>query len=1082
MRERYRLGIDMGSNSIGWCALSVNDRGLVDGLLDAGVRVLSPSEEAGRDPQSKVSLAADRRLARSARKRRDRFIRRRDRLMETLIGAGLMPTDKTARKALEKLDPYTLRAEALKRPLAPEELGRALFHLNQRRGFKSNRIADAGEKEAGAVKAGADRLVEALEKAGAETLGAYLAGRHGRNLQGECLKNADCQPVRFRPRREGAKDVYDFYPTRDLVEQEIDTIWCKQSPHLPQLSDSLKARIKRIILGQRPLKKPLVGNCTFNPKEKRAPRALPLFQRYRLLTETANLRVEEAGRPERPLSNDQQRLILGLLSTRSGEVSFEAMRKALKLPEGAAFNLERGGRKGLDPDLTAAKLAHKDLFGKAWRSFDMAKQNDIVHRLLTEEDEAKLLDFLQDDCGLSADRAERVNEAHLPSVHGHKAHLPSGHGHIGETMLARLVEVLENNTQDWEDPQSGEIITAPITYDEAVQRLDAHHSDMRPAATHDRLPYYGDVLPRHVIQKPDANKASQDYRGRVPNPTVHIAMNQLRQIINMLISVYGPPDSINIELARQLKQTQEQKDEWTRKNKKNERERINRRQRLADLGIADTPGNMQLMRLYDELPPDQRVCVYSNTPLSMEMIVSGEVEIDHILPRSKTLDDSFANKVLCTRQANRDKGNRAPADAFSVNQLTEIHARAKTILPRKAWRFAPDAMDRFEAQGGFLAKQLTDSQHMARLAKEYLSHICAADKVTASPGRLTALLRGKWGLNSLLYDHNLYGPDDTPPKQREDHRHHAIDAFVIGCTTRFMLQRVATAAGRAEELDLDRLAPRGEFPEPFPGYREELKARLEAMIISHKPDHGRQGQLHEETAFGRVDEEIDGKRFNLVTRKPIEGLTEKMVAQVRDPRLRDALVDLVKATKETLAAEACVTGQPLEKRDIEKAIARALADYGKDHNVRRVRVLVTESSTRTVRHGPNREFEKAYVPGSNHRLDIYELPDGTWKGEGISVFDVNQPGFQPRWRAAHPDARLVMALHKGDLFEADFGHGPEILVARKLSPANGRIEFVSHRWAGKMTPQTYRRAAFSKLKAAGAKPVRVDPIGRMRQS
>ena len=107
-----------------------------------------------------------------------RFVRRRDRLMETLIGAGLMPVDRIVRKSLERLDPYALRKEALDRRLSPSEIGRALFHLNQRRGFKSNRIiSDSDHDERSSMKQGIKRLEVELESAGVRTLGELLAER-----------------------------------------------------------------------------------------------------------------------------------------------------------------------------------------------------------------------------------------------------------------------------------------------------------------------------------------------------------------------------------------------------------------------------------------------------------------------------------------------------------------------------------------------------------------------------------------------------------------------------------------------------------------------------------------------------------------------------------------------------------------------------------------------------------------------------------------------------------------------------------------------------------------------------------------
>ena len=91
-----------------------------------------------------------------------------------------MPVDRIVRKSLEQLDPYALRKEALDRRLSPSEIGRALFHLNQRRGFKSNRISDSDHDERSSMKQGIKRLEVELESAGVRTLGELLAnGRLG---------------------------------------------------------------------------------------------------------------------------------------------------------------------------------------------------------------------------------------------------------------------------------------------------------------------------------------------------------------------------------------------------------------------------------------------------------------------------------------------------------------------------------------------------------------------------------------------------------------------------------------------------------------------------------------------------------------------------------------------------------------------------------------------------------------------------------------------------------------------------------------------------------------------------------------
>ncbi len=1035
---KYRLGLDLGTNSIGWCALKLDGEGKPNGVLASGVRLLTPNQEAGRDPQSKVSLAADRRAARSMRRRRDRFLRRQKRLMELLVESGLMPDAETARKELEKIDPYMLRARALDGRIEAHELGRALFHINQRRGFKSNRIADSDDDEKGATKQGIKALREALAAEGCRTLGQFLAKRHEKREQ-----------VRFRPTTEGTKILYDFYPSRDLVEHEIDEIWKAQKAYHSQLTDELLARLKHIAIEQRRLKKPVVGRCTFRPEEERAPRALPDFQRFRILQDLSNLVVERPGAASRKISITERDALAALLGAQASPVTFEKMRKAIKLKDEERFNYEATNRKGFDPDLTAAKLGAKSAFGKTWRSLERARQNEIVEKLLTEEDEDALAEWLEADAGLAPENTEYV---------AGKLRLPQGYGNLGRTMLADIIDAMTHESVEATDPATGEVYPAPITYDQAVERLGLHHSSLREGEKLARLPYYGDLLKRHVIERPDAPEGSQERRGKVTNPTVHIALNQTGKLVNALIDEFGAPEQIVVELARELKQNQKQKDDHNKRIRENTEANEQRAKKLKELEVENNGENRLRMRLYAELPADERVCVYSGKPIGIEKLYSAEIEIDHILPFSATLDDGIANKVLCTRESNREKGNRAPADAFGATRLTEMAERAERLFKNKAWRFAPDAMARFAENGGWSARHLTDTQHIARLTKAYLEHVCEPGQVWAVPGRMTAMLRGLWGLPQLLPGHNLPGGK----KDRGDHRHHAIDAFVVACTERSLLQRIANAAGKGEALDMQRLFGSEGVPKPWDGFRDELCASLNALVVAHKRDHGIQGQLHEETAYGIVDAEIDGKKFNLVTRKPIDRLTAKEITQVQSASLRAELKRVAEA------AEA--TGTKLNL---------ALAEWGRANGVRRVRVLKTEQSFITVRHGPDKQFEKALVPGDNHRIEIFEH-DGKWLCEAVTVFDANKRGWTPEWTRRYPGARLVMTLHKGDMIEADLGTGDRYWTVYRLNAASNRVWVAPHQDAHGQDERAWQRPTMTTLQKAGAKLAQLDMLGRPR--
>ena len=154
----YRLSLDLGTNSIGWALLELTAQKPTK-IVKTGVRIFPD----GRNPKDKTSLAVARRLARQQRRMRDRFLKRQKRLMTALITFELMPPTEDERKALEAFDPYELRSKGLDCSLKDGQLGRAIFHLSKRRGFKSNRKTDSGADDTGVVKSSISKTRQSIK-------------------------------------------------------------------------------------------------------------------------------------------------------------------------------------------------------------------------------------------------------------------------------------------------------------------------------------------------------------------------------------------------------------------------------------------------------------------------------------------------------------------------------------------------------------------------------------------------------------------------------------------------------------------------------------------------------------------------------------------------------------------------------------------------------------------------------------------------------------------------------------------------------------------------------------------------------
>lgn len=836
----YRLALDLGSTSLGWAMIRLNASNEPCAVIKAGVRIFSD----GRNPKDGSSLAVTRREARAMRRRRDRLLKRKERMANALVEFGFFPSDLEERKQLERLNPYALRAKGLDHPLQPGEFARALFHINQRRGFKSNRKTDSKDNDSGALKSAIKRLHNALESETCRTVGEWLYKR-------ECKS----QTVRARYRenkvvRDNGKarieKSYDLYVDRAMIEAEFDALWSKQSEFNPQLfNETARIQLKDTLLFQRNLKPVKPGRCTLLPYEMRAPLALPSSQRFRIYQEVNNLRILGEGLKENTLSLEQRNLIVEALE-RNAKRSFTQIKKILGIGN-ISFNIEDPKRQELKGNQTSATLSKSEHFGDDWFVFEPTLQDEIVTKLLTEENLSNLVEWLTTATGVNESKAELI--ANITLV--------PGYGNLSTLAINKILPELMSNV---------------IPYSEAVKAAGfSHHSDLRSIERGEilyTLPYYGEALQRHVGFGSGSSDDSDEKRyGRIANPTVHIGLNQVRLVVNALIERYGHPNEIIVEVARELKQSYEQKKEETKRQAENQERNSRYKKEISKiLNIAEervSHSDLQKMVLWEELShdPAERRCPYSGVQISVSMLLSDEVEIEHILPFSITLDDSLNNKTVALRQANRVKGNRTPWDAFGKAEVAgfsyaDILARASCMRKEKRYRFGEDGYQKWlKDDAGFLARALNDTRYLSKIAREYLQLVCPNTR--SIPGRMTAMLRAKFGLNNILGSHG--------EKNRNDHRHHAIDACVIGVTDQGMLQRFAKASASARERNLNRLVET--MPFPWESYRDHVERAVQRIWVSHKPDHSHEGAMHNDTAYrilgnGKVSVHkiVDGKR------------------------------------------------------------------------------------------------------------------------------------------------------------------------------------------------------------------------------
>lgn len=1008
---KYRLGLDVGTGSLGWAMIELDSDNAPVRVIRLGSRIFG----SGREPKTLTSLAADRRQARQMRRRRDRYIQRRTRLMHELVAVGLMPPTEAERQELKNLNPFQLRSRALSEQLEPFEIGRALYHLQQRRGFKSNRKADRGNDEKSAMKSAIRDLDQALGEH--ETVGAFMWER---------IKNG--QRARLVPRQVGSKNEYEFYIDRGMVEDEFNKIWESQKRYHPSLlTDHVRTQIHEAIFHQRPLKPVDPGRCTFEPNEKRASMALVTSQLFRTYSELNALRVEEEDSvtlTKRPLTRAERDMGAAALR-KSARLTIAQLKKKIFGKSPVVLSLEAGERKHLLGDIVSSALAHPDVIGDDWWQFSLAEQDEFVRILDDAETDKAAIDALI-SAGLTREQARAAADVTLPD----------GYYRLSKVALDKILPHLIDG---WDKDSD-----MPLTYDRAVVEAGyGSHSEFHTGELFERLPYYGKILHRHTQDlanresfhvKATANPDEWEF-GRIANPTVHVALNQIRTVVNALIDRYGAPYDIHIEVARDLAQSAEGRREASSKRAQNEKANDALRAELKELGQRDTYANRERLKLYNEMALLEHRCIFTGIPIQKSRLFTNDYQVDHILPYSRTLDDSLNNKILIHHTANQFKRARSPYEAYGKGKdWPEILDRAEAAYSKnraKFARFAADAMDRYEnGEQDFIARQLNDTRYIARVTGMYLQSLALSggghhpERVVPMPGRLTSLLRSKWGLNRLLADHG--------EKERSDHRHHAIDAAVVALSTRSTLKAVSDANKLAEDkyrLSNDAGIKKllDDLPLPWPEFTDDMRQAVDRIVVSHKPDHNERGQLHEETAYGVFDGPDKHGRY-LVALKG------------QEPKWRPVV--------------------PMFRRG----------------------------------EGPDSALPyKAYVGGSNYCIEIVRNEKGRWEGEVVSTFQANQPAYQAFMRDTrifHKESfsgrPLVMRLIAGDSIAVEHEKDTsEVMRLCKMNMqgamffANVREGNVAARDASKDSEFKMLKKNAGPLKQMKARKVFVDPIGRV---
>ena len=839
----YTIGLDVGTNSIGWSVIKEKDGEPVD-LVDCGSRIFIRSVE----DKSPTPKNRKRRESRLQRRQIQRSSRRKNRLRNYLILKGFLPevlkNNPAPEEELNRLgNPYIIRAKALDKELTPHEFGRAILHLGTRRGFLSNRKTSFGDlddgtsareileredekagdkdKEEGKLKEGISKLREDLKKSGARTLGEYLSGLS-------------------RKRNKG--DFHDRYTDRRMYKEEFSAIWEKQSSCNPGLyGEETREELEKIIFSQRPLKLKAdrVGRCSFEPHLPRTRQGRLEFQRLRYWQDINNLSYynPETGEIDVPLSLEQKKELAKALETRR-DLTWAKIKALLGLHKKTAFNLQKveGKKKGLRGNRTTHDIA--EIIGEKWNSLDESEQYLLVEDLISYTSKKGLRKRLVNHWNFSEEEATRLAVVELEEDHANLSLKAI------KKILPHLQKGKKYSYKQDDAAQVGAIQAAGYKVGEPEKtNLDS------------------------LLSPPP-----------IPNPIVQKALHEIRHIVNAIIRRYGKPSAIRLEMARDLEMNTKRYRQFLLRQSKNTK--ANERAEEQYGIIRNENPHLKLRRnisyqdklkyrLWEE---SGKRCAYSGKSIGMTELFTHATEVDHILPYKRTLDNSYMNKVVCLSEKNKEKGDRTPWEAFgNTSGWEEILMISKDFpLPKRKRILAEELPD------DFISNQLNDTRYIATEASKYLKSLGC--DISFTKGGAVSWLRHQWGLNSLL--------GESEEKSRDDHRHHAIDATVIALTTRSLYQKIVHLASAAEG---ESLSPEHgiEVPSQLPELRNDLSERLDNLIVSHSTNRKLTGAFHEETAYG-IRKGADGET-GVVVRKVLADMTDRDKRNIVCPVIKEAV-------------------------------------------------------------------------------------------------------------------------------------------------------------------------------------------------
>ena len=756
-----------------------------------------------------------------------------------------------------------------------------------------------------------------------------------------------------------------FY--RQDYEDEFEAIWKEQTKHHSELTDKLKQKIKDVIIFyQRRLKsqKGLISYCEFESWEQEViidgiekkkivghrviPKSSLLFQQFKTWQNINSLIVEHIKSGEKKeLDEDTKKELFKVLNWTDKLTSTQTIKWLGYSTKEWKLNFPQiEGNRTNDAFLKIYEQILKD------EGYDNIKFSKFNPEELKEaikscfeilEIEPDILDFNPLLPGNKFDKQSSYRLWHL---------LYSYEDDYSKTGNASLLKKLQENFGF--KPKHAQLL-ANIAFQDDYGNLSSRAIRKIFPFLQDGLKYSeacemaGYNHSSSITKEGNKNRVLDDRleilkKNSLRNPVVEKILNQMINVVNAIIEdeSLGRPDEIRVELARELKNSAEQRKSLTQYIRKTTKEHERYREIIKkEFGLKYVSRNALIRyKLYKELEPNGYKTLYSNTYISPGDLFSKKFDIEHIIPKARLFDDSFSNKTLEARTDNINKGNETALDYVKRKYDIEAYkSRIEELFKSNKISYTKREkllMSLKDIPEDFLARDLGTTAYIAKKSAQILFKI--TKKVTLTTGKITDMLRNDWGLIRVMQELNwdkyekagltYYQTNKEGKKlpriqdwtKRNDHRHHAMDAITVAFTKPAYIQYLNNLNARSKKGSIiqkieDKYIFRDQngkrrFIAPFEDIRVQAKKHLSSVLISHKAKNkvttqnrnkiktkGKyktqiietpRGQLHKETIYGK-------SRHYVTKQEKVGGKFDyDKIQQVANKKYREALLKRLK--------------------------------------------------------------------------------------------------------------------------------------------------------------------------------------------